>query len=213
MVASSHSAALARRLPNARLTIYPDSGHGGVFQHHAEFVSAALAFLNGAEEKPRWRRHGPGLRPLLEPCGPAIPICRPQRNGPAGREVPVQRRPEGQHDRRPTGVPPRRRRPIQRRAPPRHADARPAPGHDLVVIASAGGSDTTPNWYKNLLAAGGADVQVGQTAGPSLLASSTTGPSATSAGRSPPPCIPGSTLTSASPTDKSPVAVLERRAG
>ena len=34
-------------------------------------------------------------------------------------------------------------------------------GNDLVVIASAGGSDVTPNWYKNLLAAGGAEVQVG----------------------------------------------------
>ena len=34
-------------------------------------------------------------------------------------------------------------------------------GDDLVVIASAGGSDVTPNWYKNLLAAGGARVQVG----------------------------------------------------
>ena len=53
MVASSHSADMARRLPNARLTIYPDSGHGGVFQHHEEFVPAALAFLNGAGETPR----------------------------------------------------------------------------------------------------------------------------------------------------------------
>jgi deazaflavin-dependent oxidoreductase (nitroreductase family) len=34
-------------------------------------------------------------------------------------------------------------------------------GDDLVVVASAGGSDTTPNWYKNLMAAGGAEVQVG----------------------------------------------------
>jgi pimeloyl-ACP methyl ester carboxylesterase len=50
MVASSHSADIARRLPNARLTIYPDSGHGGVFQHHEEFVPAALAFLNGTGE-------------------------------------------------------------------------------------------------------------------------------------------------------------------
>lgn len=48
MVDSSHSAAMARRLPNARLTIYPDSAHGGVFQHHQEFVPAALAFLNGS---------------------------------------------------------------------------------------------------------------------------------------------------------------------
>jgi F420H(2)-dependent quinone reductase len=34
-------------------------------------------------------------------------------------------------------------------------------GDELVVVASAGGSDTTPNWYKNLMAAGGAEVQVG----------------------------------------------------
>lgn len=34
-------------------------------------------------------------------------------------------------------------------------------GDDLIVVGSAGGSDTTPNWYKNLMAAGGADVQVG----------------------------------------------------
>ena len=45
MVDSSHSADLARRLPNAQLTIYPDSGHGGVFQHHRSFVPAALDFL------------------------------------------------------------------------------------------------------------------------------------------------------------------------
>ncbi len=45
MVASSLSADMARRLPNARLTIYPDSGHGGVFQHHQAFVPAVLDFL------------------------------------------------------------------------------------------------------------------------------------------------------------------------
>jgi pimeloyl-ACP methyl ester carboxylesterase len=45
MVKSSHSADMARRLPNAKLTIYPDSGHGGVFQHHGTFVQAVLAFL------------------------------------------------------------------------------------------------------------------------------------------------------------------------
>jgi pimeloyl-ACP methyl ester carboxylesterase len=45
MVASSLSADLARRLPNAQLTIYPDSGHGGVFQHHGAFVPAVLDFL------------------------------------------------------------------------------------------------------------------------------------------------------------------------
>ena len=34
MVASSHSHDLAKRIPNAKLTIYPDSGHGGIFQYH-----------------------------------------------------------------------------------------------------------------------------------------------------------------------------------
>lgn len=45
MVDSSHSADMARRLPNAKLTIYPDSGHGGVFQHYRAFVPAVLKFL------------------------------------------------------------------------------------------------------------------------------------------------------------------------
>lgn len=45
MVASSLSADMARRLPNAQLKIYPDSGHGGVFQHHRTFVPAVLNFL------------------------------------------------------------------------------------------------------------------------------------------------------------------------
>ena len=45
MVDSAHSADMARRLPNAQLKIYPDSGHGGVFQHHDTFVPDALQFL------------------------------------------------------------------------------------------------------------------------------------------------------------------------
>ena len=45
MVPSHNSADLARRLPNARLTIYPDAGHGGIFQHHERFVPEAVEFL------------------------------------------------------------------------------------------------------------------------------------------------------------------------
>jgi pimeloyl-ACP methyl ester carboxylesterase len=45
MVASSLSADLAGRIPNAELTIYPDAGHGGVFQFHEDFVKRALDFL------------------------------------------------------------------------------------------------------------------------------------------------------------------------
>lgn len=36
---------LAHRLPNSTLVIYPDAGHGGVFQFHTRFVSQALEFL------------------------------------------------------------------------------------------------------------------------------------------------------------------------
>ncbi|MEE6176144.1 alpha/beta fold hydrolase [Mycobacterium sp. 050134] len=45
MVDNAHSADMARRLPNAQLKIYPDSGHGGIFQHHRTFVPDALQFL------------------------------------------------------------------------------------------------------------------------------------------------------------------------
>ncbi|TQC49680.1 alpha/beta hydrolase [Rhodococcus sp. WS4] len=45
MVASSNSADMARRIPNSQLIIYPNSGHGGVFQHHEAFVPEVLKFL------------------------------------------------------------------------------------------------------------------------------------------------------------------------
>lgn len=45
MVPTSNSYALAKRLPNAQLVIYPDAGHGGIFQYHEDFVPKALAFL------------------------------------------------------------------------------------------------------------------------------------------------------------------------
>lgn len=46
MVDSSHSADMARRIPNAKLIIYPNSGHGGVFQHHEDFLATAIEFLD-----------------------------------------------------------------------------------------------------------------------------------------------------------------------
>jgi pimeloyl-ACP methyl ester carboxylesterase len=45
MVPSFNSFELARRLPNAQLSIFPDAGHGGIFQYHAVFVQQALVFL------------------------------------------------------------------------------------------------------------------------------------------------------------------------
>jgi len=46
MVPTSNSRDLAQRLPNAELVIYPDAGHGGIFQFHQQFVEKALAFLS-----------------------------------------------------------------------------------------------------------------------------------------------------------------------
>lgn len=45
MVPTTNTHDLARRLPNSTLIIYPDSGHGAVFQFHADFVPKALEFL------------------------------------------------------------------------------------------------------------------------------------------------------------------------
>jgi pimeloyl-ACP methyl ester carboxylesterase len=45
MVPTTNSADLARRLPDSELVTYPDAGHGGIFQYHAQFVQTALEFL------------------------------------------------------------------------------------------------------------------------------------------------------------------------
>lgn len=45
MVPTVNTHNLARRFPNSTLIIYPDAGHGGIFQFHADFVPSALEFL------------------------------------------------------------------------------------------------------------------------------------------------------------------------
>jgi pimeloyl-ACP methyl ester carboxylesterase len=45
MVPTINTHDLAGRLPNSSLIIYPDAGHGGIFQFHADFVPSALTFL------------------------------------------------------------------------------------------------------------------------------------------------------------------------
>ena len=45
MVPSKNTVDLDRRLPNSQLVLYPDAGHGGVFQFHDDFVKRALEFL------------------------------------------------------------------------------------------------------------------------------------------------------------------------
>jgi pimeloyl-ACP methyl ester carboxylesterase len=46
MVPSVLSEDLHRRIAGSRLIIYPDSGHGGIFQFHERFAPVAVEFLN-----------------------------------------------------------------------------------------------------------------------------------------------------------------------
>ena len=46
MILPRYSHLLAGLLPDARVTIYPDSAHGFLFQHHSEFAADVDAFLN-----------------------------------------------------------------------------------------------------------------------------------------------------------------------
>ncbi|MGJ4948998.1 alpha/beta fold hydrolase [Bradyrhizobium sp. HKCCYLS20291] len=45
MVPSRNSTDMAQRFPNAKLVLYPDAGHGGIFQYHEAFLAEAKAFL------------------------------------------------------------------------------------------------------------------------------------------------------------------------
>ena len=47
MVPAINSFELFEQLPNARLILYPDSGHGALFQYSEAFVSEGLQFLEG----------------------------------------------------------------------------------------------------------------------------------------------------------------------
>ena len=46
MVPTENSYELVQRLPNSKLVIYKDAGHGAIFQYHQEFAKEVLAFLN-----------------------------------------------------------------------------------------------------------------------------------------------------------------------
>jgi pimeloyl-ACP methyl ester carboxylesterase len=49
MILPRYSHLLAGLLRNARLTIYPDSAHGFLFQHHSQFAADVHAFLEEAD--------------------------------------------------------------------------------------------------------------------------------------------------------------------
>jgi pimeloyl-ACP methyl ester carboxylesterase len=45
MVPTENSRDLARDIPGAELILYPDAGHGSIFQYHVDFLEKAKAFL------------------------------------------------------------------------------------------------------------------------------------------------------------------------
>lgn len=45
MLPTPNTRDMAERLPDNELVIYPDAGHGGIFQFHQQFVDKALEFL------------------------------------------------------------------------------------------------------------------------------------------------------------------------
>ena len=47
MVPTINSFTLSQKIPNAQLIIYPDSGHGSLFQFPELFVTHATIFLDG----------------------------------------------------------------------------------------------------------------------------------------------------------------------
>jgi pimeloyl-ACP methyl ester carboxylesterase len=46
MIPTANSFELFQKLPNAKLSIFPDASHGGIFQYHREFVRQAVTFLD-----------------------------------------------------------------------------------------------------------------------------------------------------------------------
>jgi pimeloyl-ACP methyl ester carboxylesterase len=46
MVPTVLSADMHRRIAGSQLTVYPNSGHGAIFQYHREFAAAAIRFLD-----------------------------------------------------------------------------------------------------------------------------------------------------------------------
>jgi pimeloyl-ACP methyl ester carboxylesterase len=48
MFPSGNAYAMFKAMSTAQLILYPDSGHGAIFQHHGAFVGNVLTFLKGA---------------------------------------------------------------------------------------------------------------------------------------------------------------------
>jgi pimeloyl-ACP methyl ester carboxylesterase len=62
MILPHYSYLLAGLIPRAQVKIYPDSAHGFLFQHHAEFAADVDAFLEAGGRR-RSGRCGPPSAP------------------------------------------------------------------------------------------------------------------------------------------------------
>ena len=51
MISAFASYAMSQRLPNAKVVLYSDAGHGFLFQHHDSFAREVLAFLADGDEQ------------------------------------------------------------------------------------------------------------------------------------------------------------------
>jgi F420H(2)-dependent quinone reductase len=120
-----------------------------VFRHHEEYVPKGAGLprrLRGQDAmKDATALVAARVSNLIARRVPAVGRLS---NRAPGAEVPVDRRPEGQHAGRSTGVlldvvgrSGGERRPVMFMYVRR--------GEDLVVIGSGGGSAATPNWYRN----------------------------------------------------------------
>jgi len=51
MVPTALSEDMHRRIAGSKLTIYPDSGHGAIFQYHHEFARTAMDFIDNYTDR------------------------------------------------------------------------------------------------------------------------------------------------------------------
>lgn len=73
MAPTTNSVDMARRIPGAQLQLFPDAGHGGIFQYHEEFSARVLEFLAAAPSSPG---------PHPQEGDSRWPSTKPQSDGP-----------------------------------------------------------------------------------------------------------------------------------